>query len=257
MINISFSKKGYLILIFVFFIHFSSEIFADKPYFDLSDETIKIETTFKGKEVIIFGLADSSYDTVLIIKGPNKNAKLSIKERLFGIWIETKKFTYENIPSIFFIASSSPIDQILDEKIIRQKGLSFNNFDTNNLNGSTVNDTKIYENNLYEWNRNFVRKQKENNFYKYYNLDIVDKKLFQTRIFFPANTETGIYNVKILHIKDKKIVNEDKKTIIIKKTGVGNKIYDFAINKPAFYGILCIIFSVVFGLLAATAFRRL
>ena len=34
----------------------------------------------------------------------------------------------------------------VNEKIIRQKGLSFNNFDTNNLNGSTVNDTKIYEN---------------------------------------------------------------------------------------------------------------
>ena len=73
---------------------------ADKAYFDLSDEIIKIQTNFNGREIIIFGLADPNYDTILVIKGPKKDAKLSIKERLFGIWIETKQFTYKNIPSI-------------------------------------------------------------------------------------------------------------------------------------------------------------
>ena len=60
---------------------FSKTLYADKAYFDLSDENIKIETNFKGREVIIFGLADPNYDTILVIKGPNKDATLSIKER--------------------------------------------------------------------------------------------------------------------------------------------------------------------------------
>ena len=110
-----YNKKNYLFFIVFFCVAISNTVLADKAYFDLSDEIIKIKTNFTGKEVIIFGLADPLYDTILVIKGPNKDVTLSIKERLFGIWIETKKFTYKNIPSIFFIASSAPINIILDD----------------------------------------------------------------------------------------------------------------------------------------------
>ena len=55
----------YAVIFFYFAV--TQPLHADKPYFDLSDETIKIETTFKGKEIIIFGLADSNYDTILLI----------------------------------------------------------------------------------------------------------------------------------------------------------------------------------------------
>ena len=250
-------KNKTIILMILYFLIFPKILHADKAYFDLSDETIKIETTFKGKEVIIFGLMDPGHDTIFVLKGPNKNAKLTIKERLFGIWIETKKFTYKNIPSIFFIASSSPINDILDENVIRQKGLNFKNFDYNFLNNNNIKDTKIYEDSLYEWDSNLIRKQKSINFYKQYDLKIVDDKLFQTRIFFPPNTIPGIYNANIFQVKDRKIINEDNKKIIVKKTGLGNKIYNFAQKQPSFYGLLCIIFAVISGIIAATAFRRL
>ena len=252
-----YNKKNYLFFILFFCVSISNTVLADKAYFDLSDEIIKIETNFTGKEIIIFGLADPLYDTILVIKGPKKDATLTIKERLFGIWIETKKFNFENIPSIFFIASSSLINDILDENIIRQEGLNFNNFNNNILNNERTQDTKIFENNLYEWDRNLIRKQKENNLYKEYNLEIVDGKLFQTRIFFPSNTVPGSYDVNIYQIKDNKIFNKSKKQITIKKTGIGDMIYQFAQNKPSLYGILSIIFAVISGLAAATAFRRL
>jgi uncharacterized protein (TIGR02186 family) len=252
-----FNQKKFILFIIFFYFVIPETLQAEKAYFDLSDETIKIQTNFKGKEVIIFGLADPSYDTILIIKGPDKNFKLAIKERLFGIWIETKKFTFENIPSVFFVASSSEISKILDENIIRQKGLNFNNFNKNSFKNISSKDTKIFENNLYEWDRNFIRKQKENNFYKEYILEIVDKKLFHTRVFFPPNTVPGNYDVSIYQVKNNKIINESKKLISIRKTGIGNIIYQFAQKKPSVYGILCIIFAVVSGIAASTAFRRL
>lgn len=197
------NKKIILMILFCFI--FPNILHAEKAYFDLSDEIIKIQTNFKGREVIIFGLANPNYDTILVIKGPKKDAKLSIKERLFGIWIETKKFTYKNIPSIFFIASSAPIKAILEENIIRTRGLNFKNFDNNTLNNNNIKNTKIYEDSLYEWDKNLIRKQKINNFYKQYYLKTIDNKLFQTRVFFPPNTLPGIYNVNIFQIKIKKL----------------------------------------------------
>ena len=83
------------------------------------------------------------------------------------------------------------------------------------------------------------------------------EKLFQTRMFFPTNTVPEFYDVKIYQIKNKIIISEKNKKIIIKKTGIGNKIFQFAHNKPATYGILCIVFAVLAGLMGATIFRRL
>ena len=48
-----------------------------------------------------------------------------MKERLFGFWLETKKIIYHDIPSIFFIASTSPIEEILNEDVIIKKGLLY------------------------------------------------------------------------------------------------------------------------------------
>ena len=56
---------------------------------------------------------------------------------------------------------------------------------------------------------------------------------------------------------NKIIVNEKNKKILVKKTGIGNKIFNLAHNQPAIYGIICIFFAVFAGIIAAPAFRRL
>ena len=89
-----YKNKKNVFFVIVFCLSISNSIFAEKAYFDLSDEIINIQTDFRGKEIIIFGLADPKYDTILIIKGPKKDATLTIKEKFFGIWIETKNYKY-------------------------------------------------------------------------------------------------------------------------------------------------------------------
>ena len=51
-------------------------------------------------------------------------------------------------------------------------------------------------------------------------------------------------------------MSRDQKKIIVKKTGIGSEIYDFAKNRAATYGVFVIIFSILSGLIAATLFRR-
>ena len=246
------SNKFFLIIIIAITIS-NKSTFGSEAYFDLSDQEINIETDFNGKEVIIFGLTDPSFDTILIIKGPNKNVMLSMKERLFGLWFETKKIIYKDIPSIFFISSSAPVNQILKEDIIIKKGLLLEKLLINTITKRNF----INQNNLDNWDDNLIRLQKDKGLYHKYELKIVDEKLFQTRIFFPSKTIPGIYNVDIYQIKNNKIINEKNKRIIIKKTGIGEKIYQFAQKQPISYGILSILFAVISGLTAAGAFRRL
>jgi len=230
-------------------------IFGEEAYFDLSDQEIEIQTNFNGKEVFIFGLTEPQFDTIITIKGPNKDTKISKKERLFGFWFNTKKIIYRDLPSIFFIATSNPINEILNNDTITRKALYFEQMIINLVTQRNFNFTK--QNKLEMWNKNMIEIKKELNSYKEYKLKIIDNKLFQTKVFFPSSTIPGSYDVDIYQIQNKIIISEKNKKIIIKKTGIGNIIFQFAHNNPATYGILCIMFALFAGLIAATVFRRL
>ena len=91
------SNKIFLIVIIVIFV-FSKSILGDQAYFDLSDNEIEIQTNFNGKEVIIFGLTDPQFETIMVIKGPSKNIEVRKKERLFGLWVNSKRIIYKDLP---------------------------------------------------------------------------------------------------------------------------------------------------------------
>ena len=242
-------------IILLYFAFYSNLALSNETYFDLSDSEIEIQTNFKGKEVIIFGLLEPGFDTIINIKGPKKNTEIRKKERIFVFWFNTKKIVYKDLPSIFFIASSAPIKNILEEETIIKSALNFEQSLTNII---TKRNFNFNDKNKPEfWNENLLKIKKNEDFYKEYNIKIVDDKLFQTKIFFPSNTVPGIYDVDIYQIKNKIIKNKKNRKIIIKKTGIGNRIFKLAHKQPATYGIICIIFAIFAGLIAATAFRRL
>ena len=91
---------------------------------------------------------------------------------------------------------------------------------------------------------------------KSFEMKKVKDKLFQTSVFFPTNTIPGIYNVDIYYIRNNTIMSTDQKNIVIKKTGIGSQIFDFANENAATYGVFVIIFSIFSGFIAAALFRR-
>ena len=230
---------------------FSNTVLAE-AYFDISENNIKIETNFIGKEVIIFGILNDDQETIMTIKGPEKNALIQKKERILGFWFNTKKITYNQIPSIFFIASSKEIEDILPTSTIIKEELSFDYL----LENKTSQRNFISDISLDTWKSNFVRIKKNKNLFKEYEIENIDNKLFQTRIFFPAKSIPGEYKVNVYQIKDNLILNNKEKVITLKKSGIGNQIYNFANKNAAAYGLFTIIFAVLSGFLAATLFRR-
>ncbi len=243
--------NNYIAIIFIITFIFQI-VKAEEVYFDLSEDNIDIKTDFDGKEIIIFGLLKDNHDTLLTIKGPPSKMKIQKKERYFGVWINNKQIVYSKIPTLFFLSSSSKIDKILPNSIQINDDLNFDKI----LNNKTFDQNFIFENDQSTWNKNFVRIKKKQLFYKEFEMKIFKDKLFQTSVFFPPNTIPGIYNVDIYYIKNKTIMIKDQKKIIVKKTGIGSDIYEFANSNAATYGVFVIIFSILSGLIAATLFRR-
>ena len=245
------NKSKIKLTVFILLVLFSNTVLAE-AYFDISEDNIKIETNFIGKEVIIFGILNDNQETILTIKGPEKNAVIQKKERILGFWFNTKKIIYNEIPSIFFIASSNNIKDILPASSIIKNELSFNYL----LENKTSQRNFISDVSLEAWKNNFVRIKKSKNLFKEYNIEKIDNKLFQTRVFFPAKSIPGEYKVNVYQIKNNLILNNKEKIITLKKSGVGSQIYNFAHNNAAAYGLFAIIFAIMSGFLAATLFRR-
>ena len=245
------NKRKIKLTAFILLFLFSNSVVAE-AYFDISENNIKIETNFIGKEVIIFGILNDDQETIMTIKGPEKNALIQKKERILGFWFNTKKITYNQIPSIFFIASSNEIEDILPTSTIIKEELSFDYL----LENKTSQRNFISDISLDTWMSNFVRIKKNKNLFKEYEIENIDNKLFQTRIFFPAKSIPGEYKVNVYQIKDNLILNNKEKVITLKKSGIGNQIYNFAHKNAAAYGLFAIIFAVLSGFLAATLFRR-
>ena len=236
---------------FILLVLFSNTALAE-AYFDISENNIKIETNFIGKEVIIFGILNDDQETIMTIKGPEKNAVIQKKERILGFWFNTKKIIYNEIPSIFFIASSDNIKDILPASSIIKNELSFNYL----LENKTSQRNFISDVSLEAWKNNFVRIKKSKNLFKEYSIEKIDNKLFQTRVFFPAKSIPGEYKVNVYQIKNNLILDNKERIITLKKSGIGNHIYNFAHNNAAAYGLFAIIFAILSGFLAATLFRR-
>ena len=245
------NKKIIKLITLILLVLTPSTILAE-AYFDISEDNIKIETNFTGKEVIIFGILNDGQETIMTIKGPQKNAVIQKKERILGFWFNTKQITYNEIPSVFFIASSKNIEDILPASTIIKEELSFNYL----LENKTSQRNFISDVSLENWKDNFVRINKNKNLFKKYNVEKIDNKLFQTRIFFPAKSIPGEYKVNVYQIQNNLILNNKEKIITLKKSGVGSQIYNFAHNNAAAYGLFAIIFAIMSGFLAATLFRR-
>ena len=243
------NKLKFLVFIIVFFF---TKVISAEAYFDLSQNNIKIETDFNGKEIIIFGILNDDQETLIAIKGPEKKALIQKKERILGFWFNTMQITYDKVPSIFFIASSANIEDILPMSTIIKEELSFDLLLENKLSQRNF----ISDVSLEVWKDNFVRIKKNKNLFKQYKVEKIENKLFQTQVFFPAESIPGEYKVQVYQIKNNIILNMKEKIITLQKSGIGSRIYDFAHKNAAAYGFFTIIFAVLSGFLAATLFRR-
>ena len=59
--------------------------------------------------------AAQDYDIVVVHKGPTVPVRVREKERVAGIWINADSTAFRSAPSFFAVASSAPIEKIVDE----------------------------------------------------------------------------------------------------------------------------------------------
>ena len=82
-----------------------------------------------------------------------------------GFWFNTKRVIYKNLPSLFFISSSKPVEDILSKESIIKEKLYFNELLVNAITQRDFIDQKKLE----KWNKNLVDLKFSENLFKEYS----------------------------------------------------------------------------------------
>ena len=90
---------------------------------DLSQNTVEIQSNFNGAQLLVFGARNAPGDLVVAVRGPDSKVMLRRKERIAGMWMHVEQRKYLGVPAFYAIASTRPLDQIIDPHLRDALGL--------------------------------------------------------------------------------------------------------------------------------------
>ena len=231
--------------ILIFLISITSEIKAQNQIVaDLSQQNVKISTTFLGAKILLFGAYDGikGDDIIVVVTGPKGLVTVQKKERVFGIWVNTKTVNYINTPKYLSISSNRNIDKILNQKTQKISEIGLNNLKVRPQPGKKVSKEK-------EWRNALTRNMIKDNIWSINESSVKLNKnsLFRSYLSLPSNVVTGNFEVKILHYRNNKLISKEYSNINVSKSGVSAEIYNIAQNYSTLYGIFAVMLAVLIG----------
>ncbi len=223
---------------------------------DLSSHLVAITTGFSGSEVLMFGATNEQPGhIVMVVRGPKETHIVRRKERVAGIWVNRHEARFEEIPAYYAVAASGLLTEIVPPDVRKRHQIGLNALrlparDADNKQ-MTNEDAKPFRKALIHL------KQKSGLYTKHIAaVSTLENRLFRATVRLPSSVPVGSYTVEVYFIHNGEVIGAEITPLFVSKTGYSADIFDFAMNQPAKYAILCILFAVVAGWGIALVFRR-
>lgn len=219
---------------------------------DISDHLIRIDTNFKGTDILLFGARNDAGDIVVVVRGPKHGYIVRKKERVAGIWVNREQLTFEGVESFYAVASSRPLSSIKNEELLRYLSLGVHNL---SLLPSPEEAITV---SITDFETAFLSDKERNDLYEKYPLDIpfMGETLFKLTLHFPKNIPRGSYTVETYLINNGQLTAMQSTPVVVKKIGLDAFISGTARKYPGLYGLSAIALALAAGWIAATLFRK-
>lgn len=215
---------------------------------DLSSREIAITTGFAGTELLLFGATEGPGDVVVVVRGPQREQIVRRKIQVAGIWLNGESVRFENVPVFYWVGSTRPLDEIAAPRVLDERAIG-----TAHLVFAPAEATASAA----EFRAALVRAKKRQSLYKEDGkVAVVADRLFRTNVIFPANLPTGDYHAEVYLVRDGRVASQHITTIEVARVVLGARIYNFARQQAALYGIMAIVIALAAGWLAGVIFRK-
>jgi uncharacterized protein (TIGR02186 family) len=224
---------------------------------EVSQHEIQLRQGFTGTELLLFGAilspdgtrAAQDYDIVIVLKGPTQSVILREKQKIAGMWINADSTELRSAPSYYAVASTKPIDKIVDDKTAAIYELGLKWLQLSPIGAIDPDEQKRFSDGLVDLNvRNGLYRQEEG------GVTVSEQVLYQARIALPSQVPIGTYTAETFAISKGRIVASASSAVEVRKLGIERAIANFAENSSIYYGLFAVTLSILMGWLAGRLF---
>lgn len=229
---------------------------------DVSQRDIEIQYSFTGANLLLFGAIlypqgrlpddDKPTDIVVVVKGPTQSILVREKAKLGGlIWVNASRLRYRSAPSFYAIASSKPIEQMLDARTRAIYELGVSSLQLSPASSAPTQEQDRFASGLVdlkERSRLYVEEPGA--------VEITDGVLYRARVQIPARVPVGRFTAETFLIRDGRVLAAATRDIEIRKSGFERFVARAADRYAILYGLVAVALSVLFGWAAGQIARR-
>ena len=226
---------------------------------DVSQSEIEIRYSFTGAELLLFGAilypggrapADDAHIAV-VVKGPFEPLVVREKQKVAGIWMNVESARFRSAPAYYAVASSKPLDQLIDERTAAIYELGLQNLQLSPAGGKPQEVQRRFEAGLIDlMRRNQLYSEDPD------GVEITEGVLYRARIDIPAQVPTGDYVAETFLIRDGRVIAGAAREIHIDKFGFERFVSRAAERWSFLYGLVAVLLSLLLGWGASAVFRR-
>ena len=224
---------------------------------EVSQHEIQVRQGFTGTELLLFGAilepdgrrAGRDYDIVVVLKGPTEPIRLREKQKILGVWINAESTAFRSAPSFFAVASSRPINEIVDERTAAIYELGLDYLQLSPTGSIDPEEQARFTNGLVGMRQRAALFKQDPG-----GVTISEQVLYQARIALPSNVQTGRYTAETFAITRGRVVASAIAEVEVKKLGFEKMVADFSTEDSFLYGLLAVALSVLMGWMAGRLF---
>jgi uncharacterized protein (TIGR02186 family) len=234
---------------------------AEKPVLvpDISARQVQIRYSFSGAQLLLFGAVvypggrapSRPVDIAVVLRGPVQPILVREKQKIAGIWMNADSNRFRSAPSFYAVASSKPVDRLVDERTAAIYELGLHNLQLSPGGGALPDKERRFEAGLLDLrSRHGLYSESPN------GVEITGGVLYRAVITIPSQVPVGTYTAETFLIDHGKVIAAATRDIQISKSGFERFVALAARRHEGLYGLSAVILSLALGWAAAAAFRR-
>jgi uncharacterized protein (TIGR02186 family) len=232
---------------------------AEEVVLGLSRNSISIDTTFDGSEILLFGaikreeaMPADELGVVVAIAGPSQPLDVRRKERRFGIWVNVDAVEVDAAPSFYAVATSGPWEDVLSQVEDLRHKISIPRAIRSVGAPGSVRDAQRFTDAV-------IRIRERSGAYQMREgaVELMQQTLFQTSVNLPANLTEGDYVTRIFLTRNGQIVSQYETIIDVRKVGLERWLHVMSREQSVLYGLMSLVIAISAGWGASVLFRVL
>jgi uncharacterized protein (TIGR02186 family) len=234
---------------------------ADKPVLvpDISARQVQIRYSFTGAQLLLFGAViypggrapTHPVDIAVVLRGPVQPILVREKQKIAGIWMNADSDRFRSAPSFYSVASSRPINELMDERTAAIYELGLHNLQLSPGGGALPEKERRFEAGLLDLRRKHGLYAENPN-----GVEITGGVLYRAVITIPSQVPVGTYTAETFLIDRGRVLAAATRDIEINKSGFERFVALAARRHEGLYGLTAVALSLGLGWAAAAAFRR-